>query len=164
MYTLFSPCLTRWTPLSLPESEALLVPRKNFCEQEKWVRHLPRGTPRRPRWPAPAGSRFGPRPARVDAATRAFARPPAPAHRTHTRSCASSSTFAWPSTSTTQAQFCTLRLTCPPDSGSGGRRGQHWARHRRSRPCLAPRRPTQGPQAAQHHAAGRFAGALQFAG
>ena len=152
---------TLWDTCTLLLSGPSLI---YFCEQEKWVRHLPRGTPRRPRWPAPAGERFESRPTRVGAAPRAFARPPAPAHRTHTRSYTFKSTSAWQCTSTTHAQFCTLRLTDPPDSGSSGRRGRHWARHRRSRPSLAPRRPSRGLQAAQHHAAGRFAGALQFAG
>ena len=67
-------------------------------------------------------------------------------------------------TCTTHAHFCSCTLTCPPRSGASGRGGRCWARHGWAPPIFGHREPPRGLQPPQHHAAGRFAAAVQHDG
>ena len=73
-------------------------------------------------------------------------------------------TFPQHCTSTTTAHSCMCKLTCPYRSGASGRGGRCWARHGWAPPISGHREPLRGLQPPQHHAAERFAAAVQNGG
>ena len=116
------------------------------------------------RWLHSSGT-GGPFPARVGSSGS-----PCAAH-THTRArahararprCTLQHTFSLHCTSTTTAHFCTCTLTCASRSGTSGRGGLSWARHRAPQPQIQRREPPRALQPPQQQAARRIPMDLHF--
>ena len=145
-------------------TELPAVPGKTFCEQRPMAGALAARGEVRQSSSSRTGGRFPARVGSLGSTCTAHAHTHARASTlmTHEHTPITlQNTFPQHCTSTTTAHFCMCKLTCSYRSGASGRGGRCWARHGWAPPISGHREPLRGLQPPQHHAAGRFAAAMQ---